>query len=47
MYAQSLQQNLFGAIFSLVIGEEAIGMCKASQEYIDNEKRKAIDTKQK
>ncbi len=42
LYAQSLQQNLFGAIFHLVIGEEAIVHCKAAQEYINHEKRKAM-----
>lgn len=42
LYAQSLQQNLFGATFHLVIGEEAIVHCKAAQEYIDREKRKAM-----
>lgn len=42
LYAQSLQQNLFGPIFHLMIGEEAVVHCKAAQEYIDREKKRAM-----
>ncbi len=44
LYAESLTSNLFGAEFHLVIGEEAIVHGRATQAYIDQERRKAWQT---
>lgn len=41
LFAESLRRDLFGAVFYLKIGEEAIVHGKAAQEYIDRERRKA------